>query len=206
MVVAQYPPAPGQGLLGQSRAGKSRTAYEVAARELAGWRLLVPKDRASLTELADLAPPPGQGQRVLVWLDDLEQYLDVQGVRGLDAALLARWAAGDPPVKVLGTIRLEEFGRLIETPGELGRTIRELLNRFDPGAITLPIGFDDPAERAAITKLYPREQVRVGLAEHLAGVAVQAAVHGQDVLGGEPPWFAVSASADGQPVVDGLDL
>ena len=172
MVVAQYPPAPGQGLLGQSRAGKSRTAYEVAARELAGWRLLVPKDRASLTELADLAPPPGQGQRVLVWLDDLEQYLDVQGVRGLDAALLARWAAGDPPVKVLGTIRLEEFGRLIETPGELGRTIRELLNRFDPGAITLPIGFDDPAERAAITKLYPREQVRVGLAEHLAGVAV----------------------------------
>ena len=106
MVVAQYPPAPGQGLLGQSRAGKSRTAYEVAARELAGWRLLVPKDRASLTELADLAPPPGQGQRVLVWLDDLEQYLDVQGVRGLDAALLARWAAGDPPVKVLGTIRL----------------------------------------------------------------------------------------------------
>ena len=33
---------------GQSRAGKSRTAFEVAARELAGWRLLIPKDREAL--------------------------------------------------------------------------------------------------------------------------------------------------------------
>jgi hypothetical protein len=31
-------------------------------------------------------------------------------------------------------------------------------------------------------------------------------VHGQDVLGGEPAWLAVPASADGQPVVDGLDF
>ena len=36
--------------------------------------------------------------------------------------------------------------------------------------------------------------------------AVQAAVHGQDVLGGQPARFAVAAAADGQPVVDGLDL
>jgi hypothetical protein len=31
-------------------------------------------------------------------------------------------------------------------------------------------------------------------------------VHGQDVLGGQPTRLAVSASADGQPVIDGLDL
>jgi hypothetical protein len=36
--------------------------------------------------------------------------------------------------------------------------------------------------------------------------AVQAAVHGQDVLGGEPTRLAVPAPTDGQPVVDGLDL
>ena len=36
--------------------------------------------------------------------------------------------------------------------------------------------------------------------------AVQAAVHGQDVLGGEPARFAVLAAADGEAVVDGLDL
>jgi hypothetical protein len=36
--------------------------------------------------------------------------------------------------------------------------------------------------------------------------AVQAAVHGQDVLGGQPTGLAVSAAADGEAVVDGLDL
>jgi hypothetical protein len=35
---------------------------------------------------------------------------------------------------------------------------------------------------------------------------VQAAVHGQDVLGGQPARLAVAAAADGQPVVDGLNL
>lgn len=35
---------------------------------------------------------------------------------------------------------------------------------------------------------------------------MQAAVHGQDVLRGQPARLAVSAATDGQPVVDGLDL
>jgi len=153
---------------GQSRAGKSRTAFEVAARELGGWGLLAPIDRAALAGLAELNPPPGQGERVLVWLDDLDEYLAVDGAWGLDAALLGRWAAADPPVKVLATIRLEGYGRLIETSGELGRAVRELLNRFDPGAIILPTTFDDPSEQAAIAKLYPGEQVSGGLAEYLA--------------------------------------
>ena len=42
--------------------------------------------------------------------------------------------------------------------------------------------------------------------DRLGQGAVQAAVHGQDVLGGEPARLAVPAAADGQPVVDGLDL
>jgi cellulose synthase operon protein C len=153
---------------GQSRAGKSRTAYEVAARELAGFRLLVPTNRAALTGLAELDPLPGQGERALVWLDDLDEYLAVEGAPGLEAGLLDRWARCDPPVKVLATIRLEEHGRLTASGGELSRGMRELLNRFDPGAITLPVAFDDPAEQAAIGQLYPGERISGGLAEHLA--------------------------------------
>jgi len=153
---------------GQSRAGKSRTAFEAAARELPGFLLLVPKDRAALTALTELDPLPGQGEQVLVWLDDLDEYLAAEGARGLDVALLNRWAACDPPVRVLATIRLEEYGRLSATPGELGRSVRELLNRFDRGAITLPVTFDHPAEQAAIAELYPGEQLSGGLAEHLA--------------------------------------
>jgi tetratricopeptide (TPR) repeat protein len=152
---------------GQSRAGKSRTAFEIAARELAGWRLLLPKDRTALAGLGELERLPGEGERVLVWLDDLDQYLAVQDTRGLNAGLLARLTACNPPMKVLATIRLEEHALLAATPGELGRSIRELLNRFDPGAMTLPVGFDNPAERVAIAELYPGEEVIGGLAEHL---------------------------------------
>jgi tetratricopeptide (TPR) repeat protein len=155
---------------GQSRAGKSRTAFEVAARELGDWRLLAPTDRAALAALAELDPLPGQGERVLVWLDDLDKYLAVEGARGLDTALLGRWLASDPPLKVLATIRLEEHGRVLDTPGELGRRVRELLNRFDPGAMTLPVAFDDPSEQVAIAELYPGEHITGGLAEHLAAV------------------------------------
>ena len=36
--------------------------------------------------------------------------------------------------------------------------------------------------------------------------AVQAAVHGQDVLRGQPARLAIPAAADGEPVIDGLDL
>jgi hypothetical protein len=35
---------------------------------------------------------------------------------------------------------------------------------------------------------------------------VQAAVHGQDVLGGQPAWLAVPAVADGEMVIDHLNL
>jgi hypothetical protein len=86
---------------GQSRAGKSRTAFEVATRELVGWRLLVPKHRSALTALAELDPQPGQGERVLIWLDDLDEYLAVEGAYGLDGGMLDRWARSDPPIKVL---------------------------------------------------------------------------------------------------------
>jgi Tfp pilus assembly protein PilF len=155
---------------GQSRAGKSRTAFEVAARELAGWRLLIPKDRAALAALADLDPLPGQGEKVLVWLDDLDEYLAVEGGHGLDAGLLDRWAGCEPPVVVLATIRLEEYIRLTETRGQVSRHVQRLLNRFAPGALTLPVTFRHPSEQAAIAELYPNEQMVGGLAEHLAAV------------------------------------
>jgi hypothetical protein len=42
--------------------------------------------------------------------------------------------------------------------------------------------------------------------DRLLEAAVEAAVHSQDVLGGEPARLAVSSSAEGQLVIDGLDL
>jgi hypothetical protein len=42
--------------------------------------------------------------------------------------------------------------------------------------------------------------------DRLGQGAVQAAVHGQDVLGGQPTGLAVAAPTDSQPVIDRLDL
>jgi hypothetical protein len=42
--------------------------------------------------------------------------------------------------------------------------------------------------------------------DRLCQGAVQAAVHGQDVLGSQPTGFVVLAAADDEAVVDGLDL
>jgi hypothetical protein len=42
--------------------------------------------------------------------------------------------------------------------------------------------------------------------DRLGKSAVQAAVHGQDVLGSQPTRLVVPAPTDGQPVVDGLHL
>jgi hypothetical protein len=42
--------------------------------------------------------------------------------------------------------------------------------------------------------------------DRLLEAAVEAAVDGQDVLGGEPAWLPVSSPADGQLVIDALDL
>jgi tetratricopeptide (TPR) repeat protein len=153
---------------GRASAGKTRTAFEAAAQALGDWRLLVPKDRVALTALAALDPLPGEGQPVLVWLDNLERYLSVAAAGGLNAALLDRWAASDSPVHVVATIRLEDHDRLMSTKGELGRTVRKLLERFDPGSLILPATFDGPGEQAAIARLYPGEPVAGGLAEHLA--------------------------------------
>lgn len=153
---------------GQSRAGKSRTAFEVASRELGGWRLLAPTNRSALATLAEIDPPPGQNEQLVVWLDDLEQYVAAEGARGLDAGLLTRWAISSSTIKVVATIRLEEYGRLMDSPGEIGRRVRELLNRFDPGTMILPVTFDEAAEQAAIAELYPGETVSGGLGEFLA--------------------------------------
>jgi hypothetical protein len=124
-------------LHGDSTAGKSRTAFE-AMRRLPGrlW-LLVPRQRGSLRALLD----GGIKLRdVIVWLNDLERYL---GVDGLDVGLLRRLISGDRRVLVLATMRAREYN--LRSPererdhsgleGDVLRTDRELLDQ----AVTLEV-------------------------------------------------------------------
>jgi cellulose synthase operon protein C len=149
-------------LKGRSRAGKSRTAFEAMANAFPNHLLVVPVDRTSVRQLAAVDPPPYQGRPAVIWLDDLEQYL---GAGGLDAKLLRAWERDPASVRVLATIRLSEHDRLYSTQGELGKTVREVLDRAE--AIMLPTDLTEQ-ERATAERLYPGERLVGGLGEHLA--------------------------------------
>src|SRR5690242_5354069 len=63
-------------VVGESGAGKSRTAYEAACRNFNHDKVLVPKAAESLREAlkSGLSSELGKGN-ILLWLDDLERYL-----------------------------------------------------------------------------------------------------------------------------------
>jgi hypothetical protein len=98
----------GQGglvlLHGDSTAGKSRAAFEAMRRLPGGLSLLVPRQRGSLRALLDGGV---ELRDVVVWLNDLERYL---GVDGLDVGLLRRVVGGgDRRVVLLATMRAREY-------------------------------------------------------------------------------------------------
>ncbi len=94
---------------GESAAGKSRSALE-AARQLWPQHTLVAPIRAGLprdglrriVELVDSDRSP-----VILWLDDLDQYL---AAGALTVDLLSSWAARSPGVTVLATMQAVEWG------------------------------------------------------------------------------------------------
>jgi hypothetical protein len=58
---------------GQSRAGKSRSAFEVAVQVLPNHQLVAPRDRTSLVELAELDPSPWQDSPALLSSEELSR-------------------------------------------------------------------------------------------------------------------------------------
>jgi TPR repeat protein len=91
-------------LLGDAAAGKSRSAYEALHRVLADRWVLVPRRADSLRRLADAGT---ELDDAVIWLDDLDRYL---GVDGLDTALLERLAGGRRGrVVALATMRTRAY-------------------------------------------------------------------------------------------------
>ncbi|WP_261558209.1 toll/interleukin-1 receptor domain-containing protein [Frankia tisae] len=99
-------------LVGASSVGKTRSAYEAVRVELPGWWLHHPADAAELAALAGSA----QG-RLVVWLDEVETYLDGDQVTG--GTIRALLGAAEPIV-LIGTIRADRHAShtLPPTTGE----------------------------------------------------------------------------------------
>jgi tetratricopeptide (TPR) repeat protein len=153
-------------VVGDSAAGKSRSAAEAARRDpnVAGRGLVVPRADRGLTRLVD------EGVRLdgmLVWLDDLDKYLG-----GLDPEVLSRLLDETPDVVIVATIRrsqLQSRQESLADPAWQFLTNEEYVTRIDLQAVlTEPelaaarTEFSTPALIAALER-------RVGLGEYLVG-------------------------------------
>ncbi len=99
-------------LIGDSKAGKSRMAAEAMRRKFPDRKLIIPDSVDSLPALLDVGL---DFQNSVVWLDDLQRYLEKTGL----GRLLSYLATPDAPrdVTVLATIREKVYAPYIPDGG-----------------------------------------------------------------------------------------
>jgi hypothetical protein len=149
-------------LVGDSKAGKSRTAFEAAAEVLGDCDLLVPKgDPGTLGKLFALDNSVQPHRPMLLWLDDLERYLDSGG---LDLTLLNALAERQPPVVILATITSRRRNDLLDTPGEASRVAKLVLQK---ASVIQLSSRPSSSELQAVPDLYAHEDVGNGIGETL---------------------------------------
>jgi WD40 repeat protein len=183
-------------VVGASKAGKSRSAFEAVRRILPDAALLVPKaDSGVLSELfGPTSPISVKNGPMVVWLDDLDRFLHPGG---LDGALLSRLAERQPRVIVVGTIVALRRQRLHGTVEELGVgwQARQVLSQAVE--IELPSNLTD-LERASAEEAYPEESFeRIGIGERLAAVELLVDKYRADEGAPRPAgWALLQAAVD----------
>ena len=100
-------------LVGGSSVGKTRCAAETVKALLPDSWLVHPADPAEVAALAQ-APPP----RTVVWLDELQRYLD--GEPGLTGAAVRALLSASPPAVIIGTLWPDRYNAYIAVPAPGG--------------------------------------------------------------------------------------
>jgi len=153
-------------VVGDSKSGKSRTAYEAVTRlrhasQAHDPRVLVPKSTDLLEQLLDLDPPLDlHPEPALLWLDDLTE----SALAVLTPALLDRLTG---QMIVLGTLTAQRYSRVMESDSDIGRTAQLALRRAT--VIRLEAGLTKE-ERAEAEQKYPKERFEAGIGEQLVAV------------------------------------
>ncbi|WP_344306484.1 tetratricopeptide repeat protein [Fodinicola feengrottensis] len=151
-------------VVGPSKTGKTRTAFEAVQERWPDARVLAPVP--ALGQLARHPRIEGSTDLLVVWLDDLQRFLTTTDA--LTPAVLVQLTARPGPTLLIATLRREERDRLTADTGELTRDTRQLLN--DATVIELGPTSDDDKEQAAARAAYPSADLSiVGLGERLAG-------------------------------------
>lgn len=158
-------------VIGWSMVGKTRTLFEAIRRELPDARVLAP-ERTVLHAIPTHPLYTGSNDTIVVWLDDLDEYLQTE--QKLTPTWLTHMRAAHPGrTVVVATMRREAFDRLETDSGEPTKDIRALLNHATQ--IPLESTSGSHIEHVAAETDYPNqglEQYRAlgyGLGEVLAG-------------------------------------
>ena len=180
-------------VVGDSKSGKSRTAYEAATRlrhasQAHDPRVLVPKSTDLLEQLLDLDPPLDlDPEPALLWLDDLTE----SALAVLTPALLERLSG---QMIVLGTLTAQRHSRVMDSDSDIGRDAQLALRRAT--VIRLEAGLTKE-ERAEAEQKYPKERFEAGIGEQLVAVEQLLDRYDNARQGAHPHgWAMVQAAID----------
>jgi hypothetical protein len=138
-------------LIGEPRAGKSRSAYEAVLRRLPARKLLVPYGGDALPAI--VGDPALRAEGAVWWLDDLGRYLP-----HLDGPCLDELLHGDHVV--VASVRAETWEALLKADGDAGEQARNLL----AAAFTIHMDAKHTAEELGeAARLYPDLDLSAGI-------------------------------------------
>ena len=102
-------------LVGFSKAGKSRTFFEALRTVMPDARLLVPKGDPSIPArlLSFRSSLIKDGERGVLWLDDLDRFL---AIKGIDLVTLEELRLGYPPIFIAATVRSKRRDDVLTAP------------------------------------------------------------------------------------------
>ena len=154
-------------IVGPSKAGKTRSAFEALRERWPNARVLTPTPQG-LGALADHERIARSGDPLVIWLDDLQRY--VTTATPLTPAMLTALLQRPGVTIAVSTLRAEERARLRAGADELTRDTRQLLDDARPNTVELSPTSEDVHEQAAASLSYPGVDLdHAGLAEVLAG-------------------------------------
>jgi tetratricopeptide (TPR) repeat protein len=146
-------------VVGEARAGKTRTAYEALLRVAPSTLMVVPSRAEDLGEIIhELKSWSGRPSRAELWLNDIDKFLN----KGTLTWRVANTAIRELGMQIVATMRRKEFNGFEERDDEIARDAQEVLNRAKV------IKLDErmtPKEEQLARKAYPDLNLGPGLGE-----------------------------------------
>ena len=186
-------------LVGGSSVGKTRCAAEAVRALMPGWWLLHPAGPGEVAALA-AAPFP----QTMVWLDELQRYLD--GEHGLTGATIVRALLNAPhPAVLIGTLWPDRYAAYtaVPTPGDADPYAREREVLDLAAVIRIGPEFSEAEQHRARTAAARDRRLKIaleaagyGLTQTLAA-APQLVARWEDAATADPyAWAVLTAALD----------